>query len=129
MIVLPVFTETHIWNKASDTHSSFSSLHWGCFSRSESCFIPESVMLFSLRSSSLRDGFDLRAELRSVKPSSLIRQDLNLWNKVQDTGKFRRQAEDQNQHTGNQDNAQHCSDMNPLGLAIAKSILKRVRKW
>jgi len=62
------------------THSSFSSLHWGCFSRSESCFTPESVMLFSLRSSSLRrDGFDLRADLRTAQPPSLIPQDLDLW--------------------------------------------------
>jgi len=65
--------ESQIWS-----YHSFSSLQWGFCSTSDSR-ITDSPILFLDRLSSLRcSGFDLRAEVRAAKPSSVTPQSLNL---------------------------------------------------
>lgn len=61
--------------KKDFTYCSFSSLHSGSSSSSESSFTPKSPSSFQLRFSSLRcEGFDFRAEDRAIQPCSLILQ-------------------------------------------------------
>src|SRR4029434_7048777 len=67
-----------IWS--CDTHPSFSSLQLGSSKREERCFTPESLALLPFSHSSLMcEGFDLSADVRELKPSSVILQFDRLW--------------------------------------------------
>lgn len=56
-----------------NTYFSFSSLHCKFSNRVEKHFIPESLSVLLLRSSSIRfEGFDIKAEARADRSSSLM---------------------------------------------------------